>query len=515
MAWPWDTEPDESPSNAAALPVPSGAGATLPTGTDQPDLARETTRGASMSGSAGLAEQAPGFFARVAGGDPKTLKGVAAMLFALSDAADRLSTGKPGSNKAQTFLDQQARLDLAQSAEERAKQGEARAERGDVRAQAAEEREAKLFPMREKLSEAQLRRMQLESGKDFLALYGTVDLESKTPAEQSAHRAAIRAEAQAIGINPLLTETVFTDRGFLSFLKPRVEAIREHLTPEDAGQLRMLMRTAKPGETSVAIEQAKTILQRAVERKASRSLDAFATALGHSPTQAELSTRFADDPTVLETISQSPVLAPWRERYGLTGTKAAAVREEKKAGEKTPAELEAEARARKAGELKAEAAFAPGAPSAVFKTLDNKTQAYLAGRGQTTPTSQQVEEARLAVESEGDATAMTRSIRMRAIADLNRREGTKQGKKVGKPDELFSNLPDGDVKLLAVGDENLMAGLLKNVLGGGTGAPSGPSGAALKNGKTRQQNIADLMTKGRTREKAEAEVNDLLKKGKL
>ena len=165
--------------------------------------------------------------------------------------------------------------------------------------------------------------------------------------------------------------------------------------------------------------------------------------------------------------------------------------------------------------MKAEAAFAPGAPSAVFKTLDNKTQAYLAGRGQTTPTSQQVEEARLAVESEGDATAMTRSIRMRAIADLNRREGTKQGKKVGKPDELFSNLPDGDVKLLAVGDENLMAGLLKNVLGGGTGAPSGPSGAALKNGKTRQQNIADLMTKGRTREKAEAEVNDLLKKGKL
>ena len=146
------------------------------------------------------------------------------------------------------------------------------------------------------------------------------------------------------------------DRGFLSFLKPRIEAIKEYLTPEDAGQLRLLMKTAKPGEHQVAIEQAKAILGRTVERKATRSVANFAAALGRNPTQQELNTRFADDPTVLETIAQSPVLAPLRQQYGLTGTKAAGIAEEKLAGEKSLARIEAEAGAAESGKQGAKGA---------------------------------------------------------------------------------------------------------------------------------------------------------------
>lgn len=220
----------------------------------------------------------------------------------------------------------------------------------------------------------------------------------------------------------------------------------------------------------------------------------------------------ANSPLSARVIEQNPDF--YSGEFALRGIRTPKVAEigaEAAAKEKSPVQLQAEAKAKKAGELAAEQEG--GGPSAIFKSLDNNLQAFLAGRGQTNPTSQQVEEARLAVKAEGDTQAMSRSLRTRAVAELNRREGTKAGKKPGTADALFSNLPDADVKLLSIGDENVMAALLKSVLGSSGGA-TGP-GVALKNGKTKDQNIAELMKRGRSRQQAEGEVNELIKKGKL
>ena len=264
---------------------------------------------------------------------------------ALKDAT-AASQGKQGTG-VQDFAISQGGNRLREEAGQREQKRLEIAERGDVRAAEGDARERELFPMKKELTEKQLRRVQLETSKDFMVLYGDVDIDALSPEKQTEHRAAIRAEAQQLGVNPALVETIFMDRSFLRFLKPRIKAVEEDLRPEEAETLRGLMRRGKPAEAAGTMELAKGILQRAVERKAERLTTGFANALGRTPTAQEIDTRFADDPTVKEALFESPVLARLRQQYGLTGTKAAQAAEGRETPEEAVAKTTAVERAKK------------------------------------------------------------------------------------------------------------------------------------------------------------------------
>lgn len=138
-----------------------------------------------------------------------------------------------------------------------------------------------------------------------------------------------------------------------------------------------------------------------------------------------------------------------------------------------------------------------------------------AGVDVTRATSQQIEAARQQHRQETISDSTLKSVKRMAVQEMNARAG---GKKNLHPE--FKHLPDDFVRQLAVGDENALMRLL-GALGVTMKPPTGPAaqtsaaGALLKNGKTRDQTVQELMGHGRTKEEAQRAVQDRINKGEL
>ncbi len=112
-----------------------------------------------------------------------------------------------------------------------------------------------------------------------------------------------------------------------------------------------------------------------------------------------------------------------------------------------------------------------------------------------------------------DATA--KNVKQSALQEYNFRLGNKDKRK----DERFGNIPTEQLKTLAFAEENALIqllGALGVTMKSTTGAPGGPpSLGAMKNGKTRDENLQALMDGGMERAKAEREMDRLVKAGTL
>lgn len=333
-------DPEET---IAQLPV--GRGATLPTGAGelQPDLARETTRGESMRGN--LAEAAPGFFARLQGGDPKTLKGVAAMLFALSDAADRLTLRgqeRGGGNRAMDFLMQTEKLDLARSAETRAQKGEERAERQ--------------VSLQERGGELEKQRVEMADRAQFLNELLTIAPRLFAASDEDRFKAvgALEQRAAQFGLQPIVRgltgdANIAKLAGQYAPLLTKYGSVGLGLAVNQlfakgdaAGALKLVEEQLKPYAMVEARDSVRTTITNLSDgdKRPSYS-DVLASVRGHNPLYARV-------------IEQNPDF--YSGEFALRGVKTPKISEkeaEARAGRETPKELKEGTKAKTAGELEA------------------------------------------------------------------------------------------------------------------------------------------------------------------
>ena len=142
--------------------------------------------------------------------------------------------------------------------------------------------------------------------------------------------------------------------------------------------------------------------------------------------------------------------------------------------------------------------------------LEPELRDFLTSKGTFSPTPADIAQARQAIRAEKNTDAQVRSLRTRAVQEYNARLG---GNRV---DEMFSNYTDEDLRKLTMTQENVIGELLRNALGGAPPPPGSPTPRAmLRNGKTYDENVAELMRHGRTREQAGQEIDALKAKGKL
>lgn len=332
--------------------------------------------------------------------------------------------------------------------------------------------------------------------------------------EAAVRQLVQQGEKAGVEVDPTLIRGMFTYRDVISKNLPE-----EYLPyiPADSDLRREMLVAEKKGEGEVD-KLAKRLATLAQGR-------AFASAQTKlSQALPELLRKYGDQPVPFRDILESPFLTPGERRslleaplaekllttIGVESASIAAARVKARATEKPPAQIRTEAKERRGGELEAERL--EGGTSEEFKALDKDVKTYLLGKGIKQPTPKQIAEADLIVKQGENEAKIASTLRGRAVKEMNARAGRAQGKAY-KADVLFENLPDADVKLLAVGDENVIAALLRNVLGGG--GSSGGTPTTLKNGKSREQNIADLMARGLSRDQAAAEVERKIKAGQL
>ena len=126
-----------------------------------------------------------------------------------------------------------------------------------------------------------------------------------------------------------------------------------------------------------------------------------------------------------------------------------------------------------------------------------------------TPEQMKAAEDRHRVKQIVDAAA--KSLKQGALAEYNYRLGHKDKRK----DPRFAHIPTEEVKSLAFAAEDATVQLLQALGVTVKGPAAAPTGTVMKNGKTRQENLADLMAGGMDQAKAEREITRLERAGRL